>query len=91
MRKLSCKWPVYLTLFAFLPPVFYVWFRIGKPEIFNPTQLMEKVVGAGVIAMIVWLVYGVASLLARKVLLRAVIVLSLVWKLFRFRECIFLP
>lgn len=64
MRKLSCKWPVYLTLFAFLPPVFYVWFRIGKPEIFDADQLAQKIVAAVAMAMIVWLIYGVACLLA---------------------------
>ncbi len=64
MRKLSYKWPVWLTLFAAAPPVFYVYHRIGKPEIFSATELAEKVVGAVGIALIVWLVYGVACLLA---------------------------
>lgn len=64
MRKLSCKWPVYLTLFAFAPPAFYVFFRAGRPEIFNADQLAQKVVGAVGLAIIVWLIYGVACLFA---------------------------
>lgn len=64
MRKLSCKWPIWLTLFAVSAPVFYVLFRVGKPEIFNTTELGEKVLGAIGIAAIVWLFYGIACLMA---------------------------
>lgn len=64
MRKLSCKWPLWLTLFAFAQPVFYVFFRIGKPEIFNTMELANKAAGGLGIAIIVWLVYGVACLFA---------------------------
>ena len=66
MRKLSCKWPVCMTVLVFLSPVFYVLHRIGKPEIINDMRFIEKVVVAVVLAIIVWLVYGVACLLARK-------------------------
>ena len=64
MRKLSCKWPVTLTHLAALPSVFYVFFRIGKPEMFDADQLAQKIVVAVAMAMIVWLIYGVACLLA---------------------------
>ena len=66
MRKLSCKWPMWFTLFAFLPPGFYMWYRIKNPEIFNTTELANKVVGGLGLAIITWLVYGVACLLAQK-------------------------
>ncbi len=65
MRKLSCKWPVRLTLLAFAPPVFYVLFRLGKPEIFSTAELAEKVVAAFVFMIMFWLVYGIACLFAR--------------------------
>jgi len=64
MRKLSRKWPVYLTLFAIAPPAFYVFFRIGKPEIFNNTELAEKVAATVVLVILTWFIYGIACLLA---------------------------
>ena len=64
MRKLSHKWPMYLILFAIAPPVFYVFFRIGKPEIFNTTELIEKVAAAVVFVILTWFFYGIACLLA---------------------------
>lgn len=64
MRKLSCKWPVYLAVFAFASPAFYVFFRAGRPEIFDADQLAQKVVVAVALAIIVWLIYGVACLFA---------------------------
>lgn len=67
MRKLSYKWPVWMTIFAFSMPGFYIFFRIGKPQIFHVTELVEKVVGAVFITIIVWLGYGVACLFASPV------------------------
>jgi uncharacterized membrane protein len=66
MRKLSCKWPMYLTLFVFLPPIYYVWLRIGNPEIFNEEKFVDKVLGGLGLTIIIWLVYGVTCLLARQ-------------------------
>ncbi len=65
MRKLSPKWPMRLTLVVFLSPIFYAFFRIGKPEIFVFTELAQKVVGAICISIIVWVVYGIACLFVR--------------------------
>ena len=65
MRKLSCKWPFWLTLIAFSQPIFYVFFRIGKPEIFNAMELATKVLDAFVFMTIFWMVYGIACLFAR--------------------------
>lgn len=65
MRKLSYKWPLYVTALAFAMPGFYVFFRIGKPEIFRLNELAMKVVGALFFAIIAWLIYGVTCLLAR--------------------------
>lgn len=65
MRKLSCKWPLRLTLFGFLPPIFYIFFRIGKPEIFNSTELAQKILGGVLISVAVWIVYGIACIFAR--------------------------
>lgn len=63
MRKLSCKWPLWLTLFAFAQPVFYVFFRIGKPQIFNTSELAEKILAAVVLTILIWFIYGIACLL----------------------------
>jgi len=63
MRKLSCKWPVYMTLLVFVRPAFYV-FRALRLEIFNPDQLAQRLVVAFSLAIIVWLIYGVACLFA---------------------------
>lgn len=60
MRKLSCKWPAYMTLLVFARPVFYL-FRGGR---FDADQLAQKVVVAVALAIIVWLIYGVACLFA---------------------------
>ena len=78
MRKLSCKWPVWLTLFAFIPVLPYVFVRILRPEPPNTADLAQfdkisqtvspwpsKVVGAIGISIIVWVVYGIACLFAR--------------------------
>jgi hypothetical protein len=65
MRKLSCKWPVQLTLIGFLLPIFYVFFRIGKPEIFSSTDFAQKCFEAAFISIIAWAVYGIACLFAR--------------------------
>lgn len=66
MRKLPCKWPVWLTVFGFLPPLFYLFFRIGKPEIFSFTELVEKVFGGVFIVIVVWGFYGIACLFTKK-------------------------
>lgn len=65
MRKLSCKWPVWSTVFSVALPVFYVLHRIGKPQIFRVEELAEKVVAAVGCTMITWFIYGVACLFAR--------------------------
>lgn len=76
MRKLSPKWPVRMTIVAFLSPMLYVFFRIPpifhvffgeveKPPIISTTELAEKVVGAVGITTIIWLIYGVSCLCAR--------------------------
>ncbi len=64
MRRLPCKWPLWATVFAFARPLFYVFHRIGKPDIFKATELAESGVVAVVLTMLVWFVYGVACLLA---------------------------
>ena len=64
MRKLSCKWPVWMTLFAFSMPIFYVFFRAGHPKIFNADELLGKVFAAVFFTVIIWLVYGIACLFA---------------------------
>ncbi len=63
MQKLSCKWPAYMTLLVFARPVFYV-FRAVRLETFNPDQLAQRVVVSVALAIIVWLIYGVACLFA---------------------------
>jgi hypothetical protein len=55
---------VWLTVFAFSSPAFYVLFRIGKPEIFDSAKLEEKFVGSIGIVLIVWFIYGIACVLA---------------------------
>ncbi len=65
MRKLSCKWPVWLTVFSIALPVFYVLHRIGKPQIFRGDEFAEKVVAAVGCTMITWFIYGVTCLFAR--------------------------
>lgn len=63
MRKLSCKWPLWLTIFGFLPPIFYLFFR--KAEIFSSTEFAQQVLSGVFISIIVWVVYGIACLFAR--------------------------
>ncbi len=63
MRKLPCKWPFWLSLIGFSQPILYVFFRIGKPEIFSSTEFAQKFFGAAFISMIVWAVYGIICLL----------------------------
>jgi len=65
MRKLSCKWPLWLTLIAFSSPIFYIFHRIGKPGIFNATELATKVFVAFVFMIIFWLIYGVSCIFAK--------------------------
>lgn len=65
MRKLSCKWPVWLSIFGFLLPIFYLYFRIGKPEIFSATGLAQRFITAITVCILSWGVYGILCLLAR--------------------------
>ena len=64
MRKLSCKWPLYLTCFAFAIPVFHVLFRVGKVGMLDTQELAVKTGAAIGWTIIAWSVYGVACLLA---------------------------
>lgn len=64
MRKRSCVLPVWLTVFAFSSPAFYVLFRVNKPEIFSLAELGGKVVGAAGCSIVVWFFYGVFCLIA---------------------------
>ena len=57
MRKRSRKLPVWLTVFAFSNPVFYVLFRVNKLETFDWGLLDEKVWCAVFVTMIIWLFY----------------------------------
>ncbi len=68
MRKLSTKWPVRVTVIAWMMPVAYwffrvVWFR--KPEIFFFSEFGGKVFAAVSFSIISWVVYGIACLFAR--------------------------
>ena len=55
---------MWLTLFAIAIPIFYVFHRAGEPEIFNPTEFSTKIVGAVLISIMVWMVYGIFCLFA---------------------------
>ena len=65
MRKLPPKWPVWLTLLVFLRPVFYI-FHAANLGTFDTDYFLQKLVVAVATAIIVWLIYGVACLLAKK-------------------------
>jgi hypothetical protein len=65
MRKLSTKWPWTLTVIGFCPPIFYVLFRIRHPENFVFADFSVKVAGGVFVAIIAWVVYWIACLLAR--------------------------
>jgi len=58
------KWPVWFSLIAFSWPAFYLFHRIGKPEIFSGHEFAVRVVGAIVFSVIGWVVYGIICLLA---------------------------
>jgi len=65
MRKLSCEWSIYLTVFAFiLCPGWNILFLVIGRENFNANNLLEDIRLAVFITTIVWLIYGVACLLA---------------------------
>jgi len=64
MRMRSCKLPVWLTVFAFLQPAFYVMFRVNKLEIFNWGELGEYVLDAVLVTIVIWLFYGIFCLVA---------------------------
>jgi len=65
MRKLSPKWPVWLTLLVFLRPVFYI-FHAANLGTFSTDHFLQKLVVAVATAIIIWLIYGVACLLAKQ-------------------------
>ena len=65
MRMRSCKLPVWLTVFVFLRPAFYVLFRVNKLEIFNWSELGEYVLGAILVTIVIWLFYGIFCLVAK--------------------------
>ena len=65
VRKLSCKWPLRITALAFAMPAFYIFHRLGKPDIFSPSELAEKVIVVVAWTMLTWLIYGVGCLFAR--------------------------
>ncbi len=67
MRKLSYKWPVWLTVFAIALPIFYVFHRIGTPQIFSDEEFTEKVVAAVGCTIITWFIYGIACLFTRPI------------------------
>jgi hypothetical protein len=64
MRMRSCKLPVWLTVFAFLRPAFYVMFRVNKLEILDWGELGEHVLGAVLVTVVIWLFYGIFCLVA---------------------------
>jgi hypothetical protein len=66
MRMRSCKLPVWLTVFAFLQPAFYVMFRVNKLEIFNWGELGEYVLDAVLVTIVIWLFYGIFCLVATR-------------------------
>ena len=66
MRKLSYKWPIWLTLFCFAGPIFYLLFRVGVPEIIDVEKIADEALGCFGVAIIVWLVYGLACLVSQK-------------------------
>ena len=63
MRKLSFKWPLFLTLFAFIQALAYVFVRIRTPELFHAEDFARRVVGGTVISIVIWFIYGVVCLL----------------------------
>ena len=63
MRKLSCKFPVLLTLFTFMPALAYVFTRIRIPELIRTADLAKRVLGGTVISIVIWLIYGIVCLL----------------------------
>ena len=66
MRRLSCDWPIYLTVFAFiLCPMWNIFFVVLGPEKFNAKNFLEDIRVAVFVTTIVWLIYGVACLLAK--------------------------
>jgi len=64
MKKLSCKWPLRMTLIPLMPPAFYVFFRVGRPG-FSGDQFGQKVVVSVGVMLIIWFVYGLCCLFAK--------------------------
>lgn len=69
MRRLSYKWPVWITVLAFALPGFYIYYRVlkptifGTPMIFNGEEFLGKVLAAVFFSIIAWFIYGIACLL----------------------------
>jgi len=61
MRKLSFKWPIWLTLIGFSQPLFYLLFSLQR-HVFNVTEFILKLTGAIGIIAVVWFIYGVMCL-----------------------------
>jgi hypothetical protein len=49
---------------AFSIPVFYLFFRLNKPEIFSWGKLATKILAALIWSIIVWFFYGIFCLIA---------------------------
>jgi ABC-type long-subunit fatty acid transport system fused permease/ATPase subunit len=65
MRKVSPKLPIWITVFAFISPFFYIVFYISKSG-FSLNELLKKLTGGLIIAALVWSVYGIICLLMPK-------------------------
>jgi hypothetical protein len=52
-------------VFAFVRPILYVLFRINKPEIFKWSEFGEYIIGAFLITIVIWLIYGIFCLVAQ--------------------------
>lgn len=68
MRKLSCDWPIYLTVFAFgiFPgPGWHFLIMVINFESFNAKDLFEDIRLGVVATTMIWFIYGIACLLAK--------------------------
>ncbi len=62
MRKLSYKLSVWLTLFAFMPLLAYVFVRIQTPEMLHSADIAKRVSAGIVFSIIIWFIYGITCL-----------------------------
>lgn len=66
MRKLDHTVPLWLTIFAFLLcPAWNLYFMIIGSSPLGLAQILDEIRVAGFIAVVAWLIYGIACLLAR--------------------------